>query len=48
MKTAPINSFLKFYVMRNTQVDLFGIAHAKVDFILPRKMYVMPRIGRFV
>ena len=48
MKTAPINSFLKFYVMRSTQVDLFGIAHAKVDFILPQKMYAMLRIGRFV
>ena len=48
MKTALTNGFLKFYVMTSTQVDLFGIAHAKVDIILPQKMYVMPRIGRFV
>ena len=48
MKTTPLSSFLKFYVMTSTQVDLFGIAHEKVEFILPRKMYVMPRIGRFV
>ena len=48
MKITPLNSFLKFYVMRSTQVDLFGIAHVKVDFILYQKMYVMPRIGRFV
>ena len=27
MKTTPLDSFLKFYVMGSTQVDLYGIAH---------------------
>ena len=25
-----MNSFLKFYVMGRTEIDLFGIAHVKV------------------
>ena len=45
MKTTPLDSFLKFYVMRSTQVDLYGIAHVKVDFILLQKMCVIPRLG---
>ena len=48
MKTTPLDSFLKFYVMGSTQVDLYGIAHVKVDFISLQKMYVIPRLGRFV
>ena len=48
MKTTPLDSFLKFYVMGSTQVDLYGIAHVKVDFIPLQKMYVIPRLGRFV
>ena len=48
MKTTPLDSFLKFYVMGSTQVDLYGIAHVKVDFIPLQKMYVIPRLGGFV
>ena len=48
MKTTPHNSFLKFYVMTSTGINLFGIAHVKVDIILPQKMYVKPTLGRFV
>ena len=48
MKTAVLDSFLKFYVMISTQVDLFGIYHVKVHFIAHQKMYVIPMLGRFV
>ena len=48
MKTTPLNSFLKFYVMRSPGIDLYGIAHVKVDFIPLQKMYVIPILGRFV
>ena len=48
MKTYPINSFLKFYVMRSPGIDLYGIAHVKVDFIPLQKMYIIPMLGRFV
>ena len=48
MKIAVQNSFLKFYVMISTQVDLFGICHVKIHFIAHQKMYVMPRLGSFV
>ena len=48
MKTAVLDSFLKFYVMTSTQVDLFGIYHVKVHFIAHQKMYVIPMLGRFV
>ena len=48
MKTTPLNSFLKFYVMTSPGIDLYGIAHVKVDFILLQKMYVIPILGRFV
>ena len=44
MKSSPLDSFLKFYVMTSTQVDLYGIAHVKVDFILLQKMYVIPML----
>ena len=46
-KTTPQNSFLKFYVMGSTEINLYGIAHVKVDIIPPPKRYVMPRLGRF-
>ena len=48
MKTAVLNSFLKFYVMGSPQIDLYDIAHVKVDFIALQKMYVIPMLGRFV
>ena len=48
MKTAVLNSFLKFYVMTRTEIDLYGIAHVKVDFIPVLKMCVLPILGRFV
>ena len=48
MKTAVLNSFLKFYVMRRTGIDLYGIAHVKVDFIPVLKMCVLPLLGKFV
>ena len=47
MKTAVLNSFLRFYVMTRTGIDLFGIDHVKVDFIPVLKMYVLPILGRF-
>ena len=42
------NSFLRFYVMSSPQIDLYGIAHVKVDIIPLQKMYVIPMLGRFV
>ena len=42
------NSFLKFYVMGRTEIDLFGIAHVKVEFIPVLKIYTIPILGRFV
>ena len=48
MKTAALNSFLKFYVMRRTEIDLYGIAHVKVDFIPVLKMCVLTLLGKFV
>ena len=48
MKTAVLNSFLKFYVMRSTGIDLYGIAHVKVDYIPVLKMCVLLLLGRFV
>ena len=49
MKTAPIViNFFDILYYDKYQVDLFGIAHVKGDFILPQKMYVMLKIGRFV
>ena len=40
--------FFKFYVMGPTEINLYGIAHVKVDFILLQKKHVIPRVGRFV
>ena len=40
--------FLKFYVMISPGIDLYGIGHVKVDFILLQKMYVISILGRFV
>ena len=28
-----LSSFLKFYVMGSPEIDLFGVAHVKVEFI---------------
>ena len=39
MKTAPLNSFLKFYVVRTTGNHLYGKAHVKVGVIMLQKMY---------
>ena len=44
MKTIPQNSFLKIYVMSSAGIDLYGIAHVKVDFIPLQKMYIMLEI----
>ena len=48
MKTAVLNSFLKFYVMGSTGIDLFGIAHVKVEVIPVLKIYAISILGRFV
>ena len=48
MKTIPQNSFLKIYVMSSAGIDLYGIAHVKVDFIPLQKMYIIQMLGRFV
>ena len=41
-------SFLKFYAMRNPEIDLYEIAHVKLDLIAHQKMYVIPILGRSV
>ena len=43
-----MNSFWKFYVMGSPEIDLFGIAHVKVEFIPVLKIYTIPILGRFV
>ena len=48
MKTAVLNSFLKFYVMGSTEIDLFGIAHVKVEDKPVLKIYAISILGRFV
>ena len=40
METTPLNSFLKFYVMISPEIDLYGIAHMKVD-IIPRQNIII-------
>ena len=40
--------FFRFYVMGPTEINLYGIAHVKLDFILLQKMYVILRVKRFV
>ena len=45
MKTTPLISILKFYVMRSPEIDLYGIAHVKADLSLLQKMYVIPILG---
>ena len=47
MKTAILDSFLKFYVMGSPGIDLFGISHVKVDLITVLKMYVLPMLEIF-
>ena len=45
MKTAVLNSFLKFYVIGSTGIDLFGIAHVKVEVIPVLKIYAISILG---
>ena len=47
MKTAVLNSFMRFYVMGSTGIDLFGIAHVKVEVIPVLKIYGILILGRF-
>ena len=48
LKKPPQIGFLKFYVMGSTEIHLYGIAHVKVDSIPLPKIYIIPRVGRFV
>ena len=48
MKIAPQIGFLIFYVMGPAEIHLYGIADVKEDFIALPKMYVIPRVGKFV
>ena len=48
MKITPQFSFLKFYVMGPTEINLYGIAYVKVDIIAGQKMYIIHTLGRFV
>ena len=41
------NSFLKVYVIGRTKIDLFGIAHVKVDLVPVLKIYNISILGRF-
>ena len=43
-----MNIFLKFYVMKSPEIDLYDMAHVKVDLISLQKMYVIPILGKFV
>ena len=40
-----MNSFLIFYVIGKTKIDLFDIAHVKVELIPIMKIYT-DRVGR--
>ena len=42
-----MNSFLNFYVMGSSKIDLFGISHLKVDFIPVMKLYTFQILGIF-
>ena len=46
--TAIILRFLKNFVMCPTGIGLYGIAHEQVEFFRLQKIYVIPRLGRFV
>ena len=48
MDFITMNSFLKFCVMGSPEIDLFGIAHVKVEFIPVLKIYTIRNLGRFV
>ena len=48
IKTAILNSYLIFYVMTSTGIDLYDIVHVKVDFIPGLKICVLPILGNFV
>ena len=48
MKTGVLNSFLKFYVMGRTGIDLFGTPHVKVEVMPVLKIYAISILGRFV
>ena len=41
MKITPLNCFLKFYVMTSPEIDLYGIAHVKVDINPRQKLPVL-------
>ena len=43
-----MNRFLKFYVMGRTEIDLYSIAHLKVEFIPVLKIYIIRILRRFV
>ena len=49
-----INDFAKDFITMNsflewrTEIDLFGIAHVKVEFITVQKIYTIRILGRFV
>ena len=43
-----MKSFLKFYIMGRTEIDLFGKSHVKVEFIRVLKTYTIRILGRFV
>ena len=43
----PLDSFLKFYVMRSTQVYLYGIAHEKVDLVKIANLKTTLHMGNF-
>ena len=39
---------MKFYVLESPEIDLFGIAHVTVEFILILKIFTIRILGRFV
>ena len=44
-----INDYNILHTMKQFfQILCYGIADVKVDFILLQKIYVIPRVGRFV
>ena len=45
MKTTPLISFLKFYVMRSPEIDLYSIGHVIEDLFPLQKMYFIPILG---
>ena len=42
MKITPqLIKFFEFYIMGPTEINLYGIAHVKVDIIAGQKMYII-------